>query len=169
MLLVAGGVVLALLALVLVAAALNRSFSPLVYLGLPGTHSGRAWWLAAVIAVLAVLVWLVLRAGDETLWLSEGRGGVMAPAAALEGLAERVACRHPEVVRAQARLRVGGGYTLGGTLRLYCRPLAAAEGVRRDVEAAVRAELAAATGAQLGALVVRPRVLAVGQLKSHLP
>ncbi len=168
-LLVAGGVALALLALVLAAAALHRSFSPLAYLGLPSGHDGRAWWLLAAMVVLAVLVWLVLRAGDEMLWFSEGHGGVMVPAAVLQGFAERVACRHLEVVRAQARLRVSGGCVLSGTLWLYCRPLAGAEGVRAEVEAEVRGALATATGAQLGTLVVRPRVLAVRQLKRHLP
>ena len=167
-LLVAGAAALLLLALALAAAALHRSFSPLAYLGLPAAPAARAWLLVGAIVVLALLVWLILRADEEVFWLSAGSGGVLVPAAALQGFAERAACRHPEVVRAEARLRVRGG-SLSGTLRLFCRPLAEAERVRADVEAVVRDELTTAAGAEMGTLAVRSRVLAVRHLKRHLP
>jgi hypothetical protein len=167
-LLLAGAVAAALLAVALAAGALNSSFSPLLHLGLPATHAAHAWLLLGAMTVLAVLVWLILRADEETLWLPGAEGGVLVPAAALQGLAERAACRHPEVVRAEARLRMRQG-ALRGTLRLYCRPLVVAESVRAKVEPVVRDELTAAAGAPLGTLVVRSHVLAVRQLKRHLP
>ena len=130
LLLAVGGVALLALAAALAAAAFSRSFSPLAHLGLPATHGGRAWLLVGAMAVLALLVWLVVRAGEETLWLPAGRGGVLVPAATLQGFAEAVACRHAEVVRAEARLHARGG-VLRGTLQLFCRPLADAGRVRR--------------------------------------
>ena len=149
MLLIAAGVVVLLFAARLTAASLGWAFSPFRYLGIPADHASRAWLLAAVVIVLAVLVWLVLRHGEQTLWLPGEAGGVLVPAAALARLAEETACRHPEVVRAEAVLRVGGGAA--------------------EVEPAVRDRLARVVGVAPARLVVRPRILTVPQLKRHLP
>ncbi len=102
MLLLAAGFVALLFAMRLTAAAFGCDFSPFWYLGVSADHGTRAWLLAGVVAGLAVLVWLVLRHGEETLWLRGDAGGVLVPAAALARLAEEAASRHPEVVRAAA-------------------------------------------------------------------
>ena len=115
-----------------------------------------------------MLVWLVLRHGEETLWLRGAAGGVLVPAAALARLAEEAACRHPEVVRAAAELRVRDGAP-GGTVRVYGRPLADPARLAAEVEPAVRERLARVVGVAPRRLVVRPRILTVPQLKRHLP
>ena len=167
-LLIAAGVVVLLFAARLTAASLGWAFSPFRYLGIPADHASRAWLLAAVVIVLAVLVWLVLRHGEQTLWLPGEAGGVLVPAAALARLAEETACRHPEVVRAAAVLRVRGG-AVGGAVRVYGRPLADPERLAAEVEPAVREQLARVVGVAPARLVVRPRILTVPQLKRHLP
>jgi len=110
----------------------------------------------------------VLRHGEETLWLPGKAGGVLVPAAALARLAEETACRHPEVVRAAAVLRVREGAP-GGTVRVYGRPLADAARLAAEVEPAVRERLARVVGVAPARLVVRPRILTVPQLKRRLP
>ena len=167
-LLVAAGFVALLFAMRLTAAAFGCDFSPFPYLGIPADHASRAWLLAGVVVVLAVLVWLVLRHGEETLWLPGEAGGVLVPAAALARLAEETACRHPEVVRAEAVLRVREGAP-GGTVRVYGRPLADPARLAAEVEPAVRERLARVVGLAPARLVVRPRILTVPQLKRHLP
>jgi hypothetical protein len=110
----------------------------------------------------------VLRHAEETLWLPGVAGGVLAPAAALARLAEETACRHPEVVRAEAVLRVRGG-AAGGAVRVYGRPLADTAHLAAEVELAVRDRLARVVGVAPARLVVRPRIHTVPQLKRHLP
>lgn len=166
LLLIAGGVVALLFAIRLTAAAFDRGFSPFPYLQLPTGHAARAWLLVVVVAVLATLVWLVLRHGERMLWLSCAAGGVLAPSADLEHLLEAAACRHPEVVRAQARLQIHRG-TMTGTLRIFCRPLVDPAPVAAYVGSEARHELCAAT-AVTAELAVRPSVLTVRQLKRYL-
>jgi hypothetical protein len=168
LLLVAGGAVALLFAVRLTAAAFGCAFSPFLYLDLGSGHAARAWLLALVVGVLAALVWLVLRHGERMLWLSGSTGGVLAPASALENLLEAAACRHPEVVSAQASLRMRG-VALSGTLRIDCRPLVDPAPVAAAVGTDARLELTAVTGRETADVVVRPRVLTVGQLKRHLP
>ena len=168
MLLVAAGCVALLFAMRLTAAAFDCDFSPFPYLGITADHASRAWLLAGVVIVLSALVWLVLRYGEQTLWLCGDSGGVLVPAAALARLAEETACRHPEVVRAAAELRVREGAP-SGTVRVYGRPLADRARLAAEVDLAVRERLARAVGAAPARLVVRPRILTVAQLKRHLP
>jgi hypothetical protein len=167
-LLLAAGFVALLFAMRLTAAAFRCDFSPFSYLGVSADHATRAWLLAGVVAGLAVLVWLVLRHGEETLWLRGDAGGVLVPAAALARLAEEAASRHPEVVRAAATLRVREGAP-GGTVRVYGRPLIDPTRLAAEVEPAVRERLARVVGVVPERLVVRPRILTVPQLKRHLP
>ena len=167
-LLVIAGFVALLFAVRLTAASLGWAFSPFSYLGVPTDHASRAWLLAGVVIVLAVLVWVVLRHGEETLWLPAGGGGVLLPAAALARLVEETASRHPEVVRAEAMLRVREGAP-GGTVRVYGRPLADSALLAAEVEAAVRERLARVVGLAPARLVVKTRILAVPQLKRYLP
>ena len=157
-----------LFAIRLTAAAWGSAFSPFPPLGVPADHGTRAWLLAGVCIVLGVLVWLVLRHGDEALWLPGEGGGVLMPAAALTRLAEQAACRHPEVISAAAVLRVRQG-AVGGTVRVYGRPLADRARVAAEVELAVRERLARVVGVAPARLVVRPRILTVPQLKRYLP
>jgi hypothetical protein len=152
----------------LTAAAFDCDFSPFAYLGPPAGHAARAWLLALMAGVLAALVWLVLRHGERMLWLSGPTGGVLAPASDLESVLEAGACRHPEVVRAQARVQVRGGAPTG-TLRIFCRPLADPAPVVAEVGREARRELSAAIGRDAAELIVQPRILAVGQLKRYLP
>ncbi|HEY5388854.1 MAG TPA: hypothetical protein VIL79_13250 [Thermoleophilia bacterium] len=168
MLLAAAGVVALLFAIRLTAAAFGWGFSPFSYLGVTADHATRAWLLAGVVVVLGVLVWLVLRHGEETLWLPGDAGGVLVPAAALARLAEQTACEHPDVVRAEASLRARGGAP-GGTVRVYGRPLADAVRLAAEVEPAVSERLARVVGVAPARLVVRPRILTVPQLKRYLP
>jgi hypothetical protein len=167
-LLLAAGCVALLFAVRLAAAALGYTFSPFTYLDLPADHGSRAWLLAGAVVVLAVLLWLVLRHGEETLWLRGEAGGVLVPAAALARLVEVAASRHPEVVRAAAAVRVREGAP-GGTVRVFGRPLIDPARLAAEVEPAVRERLARVTGVAPARLVVRPRVLTVPQLKRHLP
>ena len=168
MLLVAAGVIALLFAVRLTAASLGWAYSPFRHFGVPADHASRAWLLAGVVIVLAVLVWLVLRHGEETLWLSGEAGGVLVPAAALARLAEETACRHPDVVRAEVVLRVREGAP-GGAVRVYGRPLADPALLAAEVEPAVRERLARIVGVAPARLVVRPRILTVPQLKRRLP
>ena len=168
MLLLAAGIVALLFAMRLTAAAFDCDFSPFPYLGITADHASRAWLLAGVVIALGVLLWLVLRHGEETLWLPGEGGGVLVPAAALARLAEETACRHPEVVRAEAVLRVREGAP-AGTVRVYGRPLADPAPLAVEVELVVRERLARVVGAAPTHLVVRPRILTVPQLKRHLP
>jgi len=168
LLLVAGGGIALLFAMRLTAAAFDFDFSPFPYLELPAGHAARAWLLVLVVGVLTTLVWLVVRHGERMLWLSGSTGGVLVPAADLEGLLEAAACRHREVVRAQARLQIRRGAPTG-TLRIFCRPLVDPAPVAADVGNEARRELSAVTGRETAELAVRPRVLAVRQLKRYLP
>lgn len=152
----------------LTAAAFGCGFSPFGYLGIPAGHATRAWLLSGVVAALGVLVWLVLRHGEEALWLPGSAGGVLVPAAALARLAEQTACEHPDVVRAAASLRVRGGAP-GGTVRVYGRPLADAVRLAAEVEPGVRERLTRVVGVAPSRLTVRPRILTVPQLKRYLP
>ena len=91
LLLLAGGLVALLLAMRLTAAAFACDFSPFPYLDVSANHATRAWLLGLVVGALATLIWLVLRHGERMLWLSSSTGGVLAPAADLEGLLESAA------------------------------------------------------------------------------
>lgn len=157
-----------LFAMRLTAAAFDCDFSPFSYLELPAGHAARAWLLVLALGALATLVWLVLRHGERTLWLSGATGGVLAPSADLEDLLETAACRHPEVVSAQARLQIRGGAPTG-SLRIYCRPLVDPAPVAAEIGREARHELTTMTGRDTAELAVRPSVLAVSQLKRYLP
>ena len=168
-LLVAAGFVALLFAMRLTAAAFDCDFSPFPYLGITADHASRAWLLAGVVIALGVLLWLVLRHGEETLWLpGGGGGGVLVPAAALARLAEETACRHPDVVSAAVVLRVRGG-AVAAAARINGRPLADPARLAAEVELAVCERLARVVGVAPARLVVRPRILTVPQLKRHLP
>jgi hypothetical protein len=168
LLLLAGGVVVLLFAMRLTAAAFDCDFSPFAYLGLPADSGLRAWLLAGAIVVLGLLVWLVARHGEETFWLAGVHGGVLVPAAPVVRTVEAAAARHPEVVRAEANLRAFGA-GLGGTIRVYGRPLADPTRLSAEVEPLVRRRLRTVTGVEPGDLVIRPRILRVPELKKYLP
>jgi hypothetical protein len=167
-LLLTGGVVALLYAMRLVAAAFDCDFSPFPYLGLPKDPGITAYLLLAAIVAVGFLVWLVLRYGEDTLWLAQPDGGVLVPVGPLQRMVEQVAARHPEVVRAEAALKAGGG-RLGGVVRVYGRPLADPALIAAEVEPLVNRRLFVITGTDPGAVVVRPRILTVPQLKKYLP
>lgn len=168
LLLIAGGVVALLFAIRLTAAALGWEYSPFDALPLPVDHGLRAFWLLVVVAVLAVLVWLVVRHDEPMLWLTTPDGGVAVPASALEQLAVLEAQADEEVVSAEADLRVARG-ALKADLRVFGRPFGDAARVRDEAVARVRAGLVAASGLDDVRVKVRARILAVRQLPRYLP
>lgn len=168
MLLLVAGLVALFYAMRLTALAFGCDFSPSAYLSLPDGHEARAWLLAGALAGLVVLVWLVVRHGDDRLWLPGEGGGVSVPAAALGALAERAAAVHPDVVRAEALLKVRRG-ELAGHVVLYVRPLADGAAVASAAGGAMQAALESLTGRSAAAVAARPRVLTVRQLTRYLP
>ena len=168
LLLLAGGLFVLLYAMRLTAVAFHCEFSPFRYLGIPADPAVRAWSLLAVIVVLGVLILLVLRHGEETIWIAGDGGGVLAPAAAVAAALEQTAADHADVVRSEARVEARRGQP-AATLTTYLRPYADGARVAADLEPRLRGRLAAITGVASGAVTVRPRVLAARQLKRHLP
>jgi hypothetical protein len=171
LLLLASGVVAALFALRLIAVAADWSFSPFTYITPSSGHSLLAWLLVIAMAVLAGLIWLVLRHDADALWLasSGGDGGVLVPKADLERLVTNAAGRaHPDVVRAETELWQRGG-EVRCRVKVWARPLAAADGVRAAVEESARRQVARLTQSDLGRADVRVRVLRVAQLVRYLP
>jgi hypothetical protein len=166
--LLAGGLVALLFALRLTALALRSDFSPFRYLGFPSDPAAGAWSLLGVSLVLGVLILLVLRHGEETVWLAGDGGGVLAPAAALAGALEGAAAGHADVVRSEAQVGTRRG-EVTVAVTAYLRPYADGGRVAAELEPVVRGRLAAITGLAPGAVIVRPRVLAVRQLKRYLP
>lgn len=167
-LLLVGGVVALLFALRLAAVALGWDFTPFTYVSLPDDQGTVAWLLAAAVAVVGLLVWLVARHGEPSVWLPREAGGVLVPVAPLQRLVEQAAARHPEVVRADVVIKVTGG-RLGGVVRIYGRPLADPVRLAAEVEPLVVRRLFVITGADPAAVAVKPRILKVPELKKYLP
>jgi hypothetical protein len=160
-----------LFALRLAAAALGREFSPFPYLTPGGGHAVLVWLLVGAVALLALLLWLVLRHGADSLWLASAArtGGVLVPSAAVERPAASGATRsHPDVVRAEVEFSQRGA-ELRGRVQVWARPLADAAAVGAAADAAVRRQVARLTGRDLARLDVRVRVLKVTQLAKYLP
>jgi hypothetical protein len=171
LLLLASGIVAALFAIRLIAVAAGWDFSPFTYITPSGAHSLLAWLLVIAMAVLAGLIWMVLRHDADALWLAAaaGDGGVLVPKADLERLVSSAAGRaHPDVVRAEAELWQRGG-ELRGRVRVWARPLADAAVVSAAVEERARRQVARLTQSELGRADVRVRVLRVAQLVRYLP
>jgi hypothetical protein len=152
----------------LTAVAFHCDFTPFRYLGIPSDPAVRAWSLLAVILALGVLILLVLRHGEETVWVAGDGGGVLVPAAGLAAALEQAAAVHADVVRTEAQVATRRG-EVTATLTAYLRPFADGGRVGAELEPLVRGRLAAVTGAPAGTVLVRPRVLAVRQLKRYLP
>lgn len=167
-LLLGGGVALTLCAMRLVAAAFGWGFSPFAYLGVPGAPGGQALVLALLVTVCVVLLALVLGETRDELWLGTPDGGVLLPASALERLLCDAAGAHPDVVRAEARLRVRGA-ALSAVLNVDLRPLTDASALGAQLTEATRALLASVSGVPEAHVRVRCRVLAVGHLARRLP
>lgn len=167
-LLVVGGVFAVVLAVSFAAAVLGWDFAPMDSLASTGGHGLRAVLLVAALVILAGLVLIIPRQGERSLWLRGEHGGVLVSLAALQRIAEATALRHPEVVRAEARLRERDGAPYG-SVRLFARPLADAARVRGEVEAQVRTAIDLVIGRETARIAVKPTVLRVGQLKRYLP
>lgn len=167
-LLLIAGLVALLFAVRLAAAAFELDFSPFV-VSLDEAPAAWAWILAAAFVVIAALVGLVLRHGDDMLWLPGEAGGVLLSAVDLQDAVETVARdSHPDALSAAVDLTARRG-NLSGRLRMRARPLADVGSVTAAVEAAVRRKVVARTGRDLSRLTVRVRVVTVPQLKRHLP
>ncbi len=153
----------------LTAASFDCTFSPFSYQTLFGDHAAQAWLLGAALLALAVLVWLVLRHGDDMLWLASGDGGVLVCAADLERPAGVAAAGcHADVVRAEIELFKRGG-ALRARARVSARPLADVAALKAAVDQAVRTAVVQLAGRDLERLDIRIRVLTVPQLARHLP
>lgn len=167
-LLAVGGIFAAVLAVSFAAAVLGWDFTAMDPLLSTGGHVVRAVLLVVALVILAGLVLIIARHGERSLWLRGDHGGVLVSLAALQRIAEAAALRHPEVVRAEARLRERDGAP-HGSVRLYARPLVDAARVRGEVEAQVRTAIDKVTGRETTRVAVKPTVLRVGQLKRYLP
>lgn len=168
-LLLIAGLVALLFAMRLTAAMFACSFSPFSYLRVSDDHAVLAWLLVGAFIFLAALVGLVLRHGDDMLWLPGQDGGVLQAAGTLQDAAEAAARgSHPDVLRADAAFSARRS-VLGGRLHVRVRPLADVGLVSVAVEEAVRRKVAARTGRDLDTLAVRVRAVTVPQLKRHLP
>lgn len=75
---------------------------------------------------------------------------------------------HPDVVRAEAEVRVRRG-RLRGDVRVFGRPLADAARLADDVGGRLRQTVVEVTGLEDAVVAVRPRILSVAQLKRYLP
>ena len=171
LLLLAGGVVALLFAMRLVAAAFDCDFSPFPYITPGGGHALLAWLLLLGMAVLAVLIWMVLRHDADALWLASprGDGGVLVPREDLERLVSNSAGRaHADVVRAEVELWQRRG-ELRGRVQVWARPLADGRAVGAAVDEAARRQAVRLTGLELARIDVRVRVLRVTQLVRYLP
>ncbi|HTX68894.1 MAG TPA: hypothetical protein VMH50_07070 [Thermoleophilia bacterium] len=171
LLLLAGGVVAVLFALRLVAVVVGWDFSPFPYITPGGGHALLAWLLLLAMAVIAALIWMVLRHDADALWLpsATGDGGVLVPRGDLERLVSSAAGRaHADVVRADAELWQRGA-ELRGRVQVRARPLASGEAVGTAVDEAARRQVSRLTGLDLGRCDVRVKVLRVKQLVRHLP
>lgn len=171
LLLLASGVVAALFAVRLIAVSAGWEFSPFSYITPDGAHALLAWLLVIGMAVLAGLIWMVLRHDADALWLASpaGDGGALVPKADLERLVASAATRaHPDVVRAEVQLSQRGA-ELRGRVQVWARPLADPALVSAVVEEAARRQVGRLTRSELGRAGVRVRVLRVTQLVRYLP
>ncbi|MEE4275325.1 MAG: hypothetical protein V2J16_05610 [Thermoleophilia bacterium] len=163
----------------LVALTAGCGFSPVADLPWPEGYGERAALAVAAAVVVTGLLVLLVRDDEPRLWLCgpegpagaavEGLpGGVLLPAAALEGAAEEAVAGHPDILRATATAR-GDARRLRLDLRAVARPLVDEQGVGRELErrvaGAVRPLLA------VGELEVRVRVhgVTVKRLARYLP
>jgi hypothetical protein len=155
----------------LTAAAFDCDFSPFSYLTPGNSHAVLAWALLAAMAVLALLVWLVLRHDADSLWLvaGAGAGGVLVSSAEIERPTASSATRcHPDALRAEVELSQRGA-DLRGRVQVWARPLADTAVVGGAADAAVRRQVSRLTGRDLARLDIRVRVLKVTQLARYLP
>ena len=121
------------------------------------------------ILALGVLLWLVLRNGEETVWLAGDGGGVLAPAAAMAAAPSRPPRSRRRRARARRSVRERRGELVATLSRPTCGPTPTRARVAVELEPRLRGRLAAVTGVAPGAVTVRPHVLGARQLKRHLP
>jgi hypothetical protein len=124
--------------------------------------------LLILILVIAALLSSLPVQRQSALRLSGDHGGVVVPLAALRSLVEGAALRHPDVVRAEARLREHDGAPVG-SVKLFARPFVDAARLRDDVQARAGAELGRVLGREAAVVKVHATVLRVDQLKRYLP
>lgn len=167
MLLLVGAAVCGLLAAWAIAAALGSSWAPWTGASVHASASLRTLILAAAVAALVLLVWLVLRGAREWLWLSLDNGGLLVPAADLEARLAEAAERHADVLRAEVRLRRRGGVAEAG-LQLTARPLTDTRALEGEVAATVARELTAITGLPCGPVAAEARAVTVHRLPRYL-
>ncbi len=163
------GVISALVAAQLLAAAAGRRVSPWTHLPLPATAGG--WVALLAVAALALVVMLVVeqQRGERVVAVGAGgEGAVLVPVGTLERLVVTVALDHGEVVQARARVRSRDG-RLAARLWVALRPLADAHLVAGQLAADVAAKLAARTGLPLEEPHIQTRTLTVRQLRRYLP
>jgi len=163
----------------LVALTVGCGFSPVADLPWPEGYGERGALAVAAAAVVTGLLVLLVRDDEPRVWLcdpggtvdADGEGlpgGVLLPAAALEGAAREAVAGHPDILRATATAR-GDARRLRLDLHAVARPLVDQQRVSRElerrVEVAVRPLLAA------GDLEVRARVrgVKVRRLARYLP
>jgi hypothetical protein len=163
------GILSALVAGQLLAAAADRRVSPWTHLPLPATSGGWVALLTVAALALVVLLFVELPRGERVLAVGTGGdGAVFVPAASLERLVVAVALEHAEVVRARARVRSRGG-RLAARLWVAVRPLVDAPVVAGQLGGDVATALTSRTGLPLDEPLVQTRTLTVRQLRRYLP
>jgi hypothetical protein len=165
-----------LLAARLVAVTFGCGFSPVADLPWPDGYGERAALAVTAAAVVTGLLVLLVRDDEPRVWLcssggaaGEGLpGGVLLPAAALEGAAEEGVAGHPDVLSATATAH-GDARRLRLDLRTVARPLVDERRVARELELRVEGAVRPLLGA--GDLEVRARVrgVKVKRLARYLP
>ena len=162
------GILAALLAVQLLAAAAGRRVSPWDHLPLPTTAGGWIVLLAVAAGILLLLIVVELQRAAQIVAVSvSGTGAVLVPADTLERLVEGVALDHREVVRARARVQSREG-RLEPRLWVALRPLADARAIGDELAGEVAATLASRTGLPLDEPRVKTKTLAVRQLRRYL-
>jgi hypothetical protein len=163
------GVLSALAAAQLLAAAAGRPVSPWGHLPLPATAGGWIMPLAVTGGMLLLLIIVEVQRSEQIVAVSvSGTGAVLVPADTLERLVEGVALDHREVVRARARVQSREG-RLAPRLWVALRPLADAKSITGELAREVAATLASRTGLPFDEPRVRAKTLAVRQLRRYLP
>ena len=163
------GILAALAAAQLLAAAAGSLVSPWGHLPLPATAGGWIVPLAVAAGALLLLIVVELVRSEQIVAISvSGAGSVLVPADTLERLVEGVALDHREVVRARARVHSREG-RLVPRLWVALRPLADAQTITGELACEVAATLGSRTGLPLDEPRVRAKTLAVRQLRRYLP
>lgn len=164
---VAAAAALVLLAIRLVAVASGSAYSPWREMGLPNDHGGRIGLLLAALVVSLLLLAVGLHRHDPVLHFTSQEGEVRIRAGALEEAVLAEVTLHPDVLRADPRVRMRGGRPRV-EVDVAARPMADARALRGLVEEAVNGVLCSTAGLPPVTLSVEVEAVGVGRLYRYL-